>query len=79
MTKDKSGWITYLNKIALTCQNNTMKTDEKIERKLPKNIKQMKKVDLQTAIATIVTYPNKKWKNVKREKYMVPKSYFQNN
>jgi hypothetical protein len=28
----------------------------------------MKKVDLQTAIATIITYPNKKWKNLKREK-----------
>jgi hypothetical protein len=52
---------------------------KKIERKLPKNIKQMKKVDLQTAIATIITYPNEKWKNLKREKYMVPKSYFQNN
>jgi hypothetical protein len=52
---------------------------KQIGRKLPKNIKQMKKVDLQTVIATIITYPNKKWKNLKREKYIVPKSYFQNN
>jgi hypothetical protein len=40
---------------------------KKIERNLPKNIKQMKKVDLQTPIATIITYPNEKWKNLKRE------------
>ncbi len=28
----------------------------------------MKKVDLQTAIATIITNPNKKWKKLKSEK-----------
>jgi hypothetical protein len=36
-------------------------------------------MDLQTAIATIITNPNETWKNLKREKYMAPKSYFQNN
>jgi hypothetical protein len=49
----------------------------KIERRLPKNIKRMRRVDLQTAIATIITNPNETWKNLKREKYMVPNSYFQ--
>ncbi len=33
----------------------------------------MKKVDLQTAIATIITNPNKKRKKLKCEKYRVPK------
>jgi hypothetical protein len=51
----------------------------KIEGKLFKNIERMKRVELQPAIATIITNPNKKWKKIKREKYMVPKSYFQNN
>ena len=43
---------------------------------LSRSIERTKK---QTAIATIITNPNKNWKNLKREKYMVPKSYFQNN
>ncbi len=30
-------------------------------------------------IATIITNPNETWNNLKREKYMVLKSYFQNN
>ncbi len=34
-------------------------------------------MDLQTAIAIILTNPNETWKNLKREKYMVPKSCFQ--
>ncbi len=50
----------------------------KIEGKLLKTIEQMKRVELQAAIATIITNPNKKWKKLKREKFMVPKSYFQN-
>jgi hypothetical protein len=66
------------NHITLLKQYNE-KWKKKIERKLPQNIKQIKKVDLQTAIATIIRHPNKKWKNLKREKYMVPKSYFKNN
>jgi hypothetical protein len=74
-------WVDILfeqNCITLSKQYNE-KQMKKNERKLPNHLKQMKKVDLQTAIATIVTYPNKKWKNLKREKYMLPKSYFQNN
>jgi hypothetical protein len=74
-------WADHLfeqNRITSSKQYNE-KWMKKIKRKLSKNIKQIKKVDLQTAIATIITYPNEKWKNLKREKYMVPKSYFQNN
>ena len=40
---------------------------KKIKRRLPKKIKRTKKVDLQTAIATIITNPNETWKNLKRE------------
>jgi len=79
LTKDKSGWITYLNKVALPLRINTIQKIKKIERGLPKKIKRTKKVDSQTAIATIITNPNETRKNLKREKYMVPKSYFQNN
>jgi hypothetical protein len=52
---------------------------KKNERKLPKNIQLLKRAELQRAIAEIITNPNKTWKNLKRERYMVPKSYFQNN
>ena len=73
-------WVDHLfeqNSITSTKQYNE-KWLKKIERKLHKNIKRMKKVDLQTAIATIITNPNEKWKKLKSEKYRVPKSYFQN-
>ncbi len=52
---------------------------KKIQRKLPKNIKLLKIAELQRAIAERFTNPNEAWKNVKRERYLVPKSYFQNN
>ncbi len=52
---------------------------KKIERKLPKNIKLLKTAELQRAIAEIITNPNKAWKNLKKVRYMVAKSYFQNN
>jgi len=72
-------WVDYLierHRITSKNQYNEKKLD-KIEKKLPKNIKRMKRVNLQTAIATIITNPNETWKNLKREKYMVPRSYFQ--
>jgi hypothetical protein len=40
---------------------------KKIERKLPQKIKRMKKVDLQTAIATIITNPNQTWRTSKEK------------
>jgi hypothetical protein len=52
---------------------------KKIERKLPKNIQLLNRVELQRVIAEIITNPNETWKNLKREWYMVLKSYFQNN
>jgi hypothetical protein len=66
------------NHLTLTKQYNE-KQMKKIERKLPKNIQLLKRAELQRAIAEIITNPNKTWKNLKREKNMVPKSYFQNN
>jgi hypothetical protein len=52
---------------------------KKIKRKLPKNIQLLKQVELQRLIAEIITNPNKTWKNLKRERNMGSKSYFQNN
>jgi hypothetical protein len=52
---------------------------KKIERKLTKNIQLLKWMELQRAISEIITCPNETWMNLKRERYMVPKSYFQNN
>jgi hypothetical protein len=52
---------------------------KKIGRKLPKNIHLFKRAELQRAITEIITNPNETWKNLKRERYMVPKSYFQIN
>ncbi len=62
-----------------TSKQYKAKRMRKIEGKLLKNIERMKRVELQPAIATIITNLNEKWKKLKREKYMVPKSYFQNN
>jgi hypothetical protein len=74
-------WVDHLfEQSCITSLNKyNAKKLKKIERRLAKKIKRTKKVDLQTAIATIITNPNETWKNLKREKYMVPKSYFQNN
>ncbi len=80
LAKDKIGWINLpqQNHLTSTKQYNE-KWMKKIERKLPKNIQLLKRVELQRAIAEIITNPNKTWKNLKRERYMVPKSYFQIN
>ena len=77
----KQNWVDHLlqqNHITSTKQYNE-KRMKKIERKLSKNIQLLKRAKLQRAIAEIITNSNKTWKNLKREKYIVPKSYFQNN
>jgi hypothetical protein len=51
---------------------------KKIKNKIPKNIQQMEDLDLQKAIATMITNPNETWKRIRGEKYMLPRSYFQN-
>ncbi len=38
----------------------------------------MEDLDLQKEIATMITNPNETWKRIRGEKYMVPRSYFQN-
>jgi hypothetical protein len=35
----------------------------------------MEDLDLQKAIATMITDPNETWKRIRGEKYMVPRSY----
>ena len=76
-------WVDHL--VEQSCITSSNKCNAKnlkkikIDRRLAQKIKRTKKVDLQTAIATIITNPNETRKNLKREKYMVPKSYCQNN
>jgi hypothetical protein len=77
----RKNWVDHLlqqNHHTSTEQYNE-KQMKKIERKLPKNIQLLKQVELQKLIAEIITNPNKTWKNLKRERYMGSKSYFQNN
>jgi hypothetical protein len=77
----RQNWVDHLlqqNHLTSTKQY-TEKQMKKVERKLPKNIQLLKQAKLQRAISEIITNPNKTWMNLKREKYMVPKSYFQNN
>ncbi len=74
-------WVDHLferNHIT-TSKQYKAKQMRKIEGKLVKNIEQIKRVELQPAIASIITNPNEKWKKLKGEKYMVPRSYIQNN
>ncbi len=52
--------------------------DENNKKKIPNNIQQMEDLDLHKAIATMITEPNEKWKRIRGEKNMVPRSYFQN-
>ncbi len=44
---------------------------------MPKKVSLLENVDKKQAIAEIITNPSKNWKNLKREKYMTEKSYFQ--
>jgi hypothetical protein len=77
----RQNWVDHLlqqNHHTSTKQYNE-KWMKKIERKLPKNIQLLKRAELQRVIVEIITNPNKTWKNLKRERYMVPKSYSQNN
>jgi len=50
-----------------------------MKKKIPIYIEQMGDLDLQTAISTMITEPNETWKKIGGDKYMVPRSYFQNN
>jgi hypothetical protein len=38
-----------------------------IKKKIPKNIQQMEDLDLQKAIATMITNPNETWKRIRGE------------
>ena len=72
-------WVDHLfeqNRITTTKQYKP-KRMKKIERKLPKQIDNLTKIDLQNAVATIITNPNESWKNLRTKNYLVPKSYFQ--
>jgi len=71
-------WIDHLferNRITTTKQYNP-KQMQKIECNLPKKIECLTKMDLQNAITTMITKPNKSWNKLRRKKYLVPKSYF---
>ena len=73
-------WVEHLieRNHVTTSQQYQRKRMKKIKKKIPKNIQQMEDLDLQKAIATMITKPNETWKRIRGEKYMVPRSYFQN-
>ncbi len=73
-------WVDHLfeRNLITTTKQYKPKRMQKIQRKLPKHIENLKTVELQQVIATMITNPNKTWNNnLKREKYLVPRSYFQ--
>ena len=74
-------WVEHLieRNHVTTSQQYQRKRMKKIKKKIPNNIQQMEDLDLQKAIATMITDPNETWKRIRGEKYMVPRSYFQNN
>jgi hypothetical protein len=77
----RQNWVDHLPKqnYLISTTQYSERLMKKIKTKIPKNIQVLKRVELQIAIAEIITNPNQTWKNIKRERYMVPKSYFQNN
>ncbi len=74
-------WVEHLieRNHVTTSQQYQKKRMKKIKKKIPNNIQQMEDLDLQKAIATMITEPNETWKRIRGEKYMVPRSYFKNN
>jgi hypothetical protein len=72
-------WVEHLfeRNHVTTSQQYQRKGMKNIKKKIPKNIQQMEDLDLQKAIATMITDPNETWKRIRGEKYMVPRSYFQ--
>ena len=74
-------WVKHLfeqNHVTAS-QEYRRKRMKRIKKKIPIYIEQMGDLDLQTAISTMITEPNETWKKIRGEKYMVPRSYFQNN
>ncbi len=74
-------WADHLferNRITTTKQYKP-KRMQKIQRKLPEHIENLKTIELQHAIATMITKPNEKWNSLRTENYLVSRSYFQNN
>jgi hypothetical protein len=63
-------WVDHLFEQSLITTSKQYKAKQmtKIERKLVKNIEQIERVELQPAIASIITNPNKKWKKLKGDK-----------
>ncbi len=63
-------WVNHLFKqnFITTSKKYKVKWMRKIKGKLLKNIEQMKRVELQPAIATIITNPNKKMEEAQKRK-----------
>jgi hypothetical protein len=74
-------WVNHLfeQNCITTTRQYKQKQMHKIQRKLPKHIEKLKRVELQQAIATMITNSNETWNNLRKDKYKVPKSYFQTN
>ena len=74
----RQGWVDHLfeqNHITTTKQFNA-KRMQKIQRKLSRQIENLKKIDLKNAIATMITKPNESWSKLRTKNYLVPRSYF---
>jgi hypothetical protein len=74
-------WVDHLfeqNRITTTKQYKP-KQMQKLQQKLPEHVENLKTIELQHAIATMITKLNEKWNNLRTENYLVPRSYFQNN
>ena len=74
-TKQQNSGILYAELMSSGRYN--MKWIKKIKKKMPNRLKQLEQVNLNQAIAEIITNPNQKWKNLKREKYMTDRNYIQ--
>jgi hypothetical protein len=72
-------WVDHLLKQnELTSSGRySKKRIKKIKKKMPNRLRQLEQVNLNQAIAEIITNPNQKWKNLKREKYMTDRNYIQ--
>jgi hypothetical protein len=75
----RQAWVNHLleqSQLTLSGQYSERRVN-KIKNKMPKKVSLLENVDKKQAIAEIITNPSKNWKNLKREKYMTEKSYFQ--
>ena len=72
-TKQQNPGILYAE--LMSSGRYSKKRIKKIKKKTPNKLTRLEQVNLNQAIAEIITNPNQKWKNLKREKYMTDRNY----